>query len=43
MLSAINGQAFRDFYAAVRDEATLDRKTTLLVGLAAAMTAGCGP
>ncbi len=43
MLSAKNGKAFREFYDAVRDESALDRKTTILVGLAAAMTAGCLP
>lgn len=43
MLSAKNGKAFSVFYDAVRDEASLDRKTTILVGLAAALTAGCAP
>jgi hypothetical protein len=43
MLSAKNGKAFRDFYDAVRDEAVLDRKTTILLGLAVAMTSGCAP
>ena len=43
MLSAKNGKAFSQFYDAVRDEAVLDKKTTILVGLAAAMTAGCAP
>ena len=43
MLSAKNGKAFAGFYDAVRDESALDQKTTLLIGLAAAMTAGCSP
>lgn len=43
MLSAKNGKAFSAFYDAVRDESVLDKKTTILVGLAAAMTAGCVP
>ena len=43
MLSAKNGKAFRDFYDAVRDESILDRKTTILIGLSASMTAGCSP
>lgn len=43
MLSRKSGQAFGQFYDAARDESVLDKKTTLLVGLAAAMTAGCQP
>ncbi len=43
MLSAKNGKAFRDFYKVVRDESVLDQKTTILVGLASAMTSGCAP
>ncbi len=43
MLSAKNGKAFRDFYDAVRDESVLDRKTTILIGLAASLTSGCAP
>jgi hypothetical protein len=43
MLSAKNGKAFREFYDTVRDESALDRKTTILIGLAAALTSGCGP
>ena len=43
MLSAKNGKAFSRFYDAVRDESVLDPKTTILIGLAAAMTAGCEP
>jgi hypothetical protein len=43
MLSAKDGKAFSAFYDAVRDESVLDRKTTILIGLAASMTAGCYP
>ncbi len=43
MLSAKNGKAFSGFYDAVRDESLLDRKTTILIGLAAALTSGCAP
>jgi hypothetical protein len=43
MLSAKNAAAFRAFYDEVRDQSVLDEKTTLLIGLAAAMTAGCEP
>lgn len=43
MLNEKNRTAYVNFYDAVRDEAVLDRRTTLLVGLAAAMTSGCGP
>jgi hypothetical protein len=43
MLSARNGEAFSGFYDAVRDESVLDRKTTLLIGLAAALSSGCYP
>lgn len=42
MLTAEHGQAFRDFYAAMRDS-VLDDKTRVLVGLAAAMAVGCEP
>lgn len=35
--------AFNAFYDAVRDESQLDRKTTVLIGLAAAMSSGCEP
>lgn len=34
--------AFNAFYDAVRDESRLDKRTTVLIGLAAAMTSGCG-
>jgi len=43
MLSAKTGKLYRDFYDRVRDESILDRKTTILLGLAAAMTSGCSP
>ena len=43
MLSEKNAKLFRDFYDAVRDESVLDRKTTILIGLAAAMASGCTP
>lgn len=43
MLSQKNGKAFSSFYDAVRDESALDKKTTILIGLAAALTAGCYP
>lgn len=43
MLSRKNGQAFSVFYDGVRDESVLDKKTTILVGLAAAMSVGCLP
>lgn len=43
MLSMKSSKAFSEFYDAVRDESVLDKRTSILVGLAAAMTAGCGP
>ncbi len=43
MLSKPHGKAFSNFYDVVRDESLLDRKTTILVGLAAAMAVGCVP
>jgi hypothetical protein len=43
MLSGKNRSRFNDFYDAVRDESVLDKKTTILIGLAAAMTSGCAP
>ena len=42
MLQPDQAQAFRNFYDSAR-AAGLDEKTTTLVGLAAAMTAGCSP
>ncbi len=43
MLSGENRSAFNAFYDAVRDESQLDKKTTVLVGLAAALSCGCEP
>lgn len=43
MLTGQNRTAFNAFYDAVRDEAHLDKRTTTLVGLAAAMAIGCYP
>jgi len=43
MLTAKNAKAFGSFYDTVRDESVLDKRTTILIGLAAAMTAGCIP
>ncbi len=43
MLTGKNRAAFNGFYDAVRDESQLDKKTTILIGLAAAMTGGCAP
>jgi hypothetical protein len=43
MLSEKNRQAFNAFYDAVRDESELDRRTTILIGLAAALTGSCAP
>ena len=43
MLSEKDRNAFNAFYDSVRDESVLDRKTTTLIGLAAAMTCGCSP
>lgn len=36
-------QAYCSFYDSVRDESILDRRTTVIVGLAAAMACGCDP
>jgi len=43
MLPQDQRKAFNAFYDRVRDEAHLDRPTTIIVGLAAAMAAGCDP
>lgn len=43
MLSAKDGKAFAAFYDAVRDASVLDKKTTILIGLAAALSVGCEP
>ena len=43
MLSAETAKMYRDFYDQVREDPALDPQTTILVGLAAAMSAGCEP
>lgn len=43
MLNDKDREAYINFYDAVRDGSTLDQKTTLLIGLAAALTSGCEP
>lgn len=43
MLSEKNRLAFNAFYDAVRDTSQLDKKTTILIGLAAAISCGCAP
>lgn len=43
MLSEKSGKSYRDFYDQVREDPALDTETTVLVGLAAAMAAGCEP
>ena len=43
MLSAQLRTAFNAFYDSVRDESVLDKKMTILIGLAAAMACGCTP
>ncbi len=43
MLSDKHRAAYVDFYDAVRDESVLDRRTTILIGLAAAMANACDP
>ncbi len=43
MLPPEQRRAFGAFYDAVRDESHLDRRETIMVGLAAAMAAGCDP
>ena len=43
MLPPKQHSKFCDFYDAVRDEEHLDRRTTIIVGLAAAMAIGCEP
>ncbi|MBN2792614.1 MAG: carboxymuconolactone decarboxylase family protein [Desulfuromonadales bacterium] len=43
MLTGKNRAAFNAFYDAVRDESVLDKRTTALIGLAAAMSCGCAP
>ncbi len=43
MLQSKQHKAFCNFYDAVRDESNLDKRTTILVGLATAMAIGCEP
>jgi len=43
MLSEKTAAKYRDFYDQVRADTALDSQTILLVGLAAAMAAGCEP
>ena len=43
MLQPKQRKAFNAFYDSVRDESLLDRNATIMVGLAAAMAAGCDP
>ncbi len=43
MLSAETAKSYRDFYDLVREDPALEPQTTILVGLAAAMAAGCEP
>lgn len=43
MLSEKSAEKYRDFYDQVRDDAALNTQTMILVGLSAAMAAGCEP
>jgi hypothetical protein len=43
MLSPKQHKAYCDFYDAVRNESILDSRTTVIVGLTAAMASGCDP
>jgi len=43
MLPFEQRKAFSTFYDSVRDESVLDKTTTIMIGLAAAMAAGCEP
>jgi len=43
MLPPDSRRAFNAFYDEVRNLAHLDRKTTIIVGLAASMAAACDP
>ena len=43
MLSRKSADKYRAFYDQVREDQALDDETTVLVGLAAAMAAGCEP
>lgn len=43
MLSEKSAKMYHDFYDLVREDPSLDQQTTILVGLSAAMAAGCEP
>jgi len=43
MLPTDQHKAFCQFYDKVRDESVLDKRATILVGLATAMAIGCEP
>lgn len=43
MLSPDAARKYREFYDLVREDFALDTETTIVVGLAAAMAAGCEP
>ena len=43
MLLTKQHKAYCDFYDSVRDESVLDTKTTVIIGLTAAMASGCDP
>ncbi len=43
MLPPDQHKLFCQFYDAARDESRLDRRTTVIVGLATAMAIGCEP
>jgi hypothetical protein len=43
MLLTKQHKAYCNFYDAVRDESVLDTRTTIIVGLTAAMASGCDP
>ena len=43
MLPEKQERAYKSFYGSARNNTILDRKTTLLVHMAASMSAGCAP
>ncbi len=43
MLSPETAKMYRDFYDLVREDPALDEDMTILVGLSAALAAGCEP
>ena len=43
MLPTEQHKKFCNFYDAVRDESILDKRTTIIIGLASAMAIGCEP